>query len=378
MIFLKNVVFLYKNNYSQKDCKVKKYIQHLNSVSEKVNKILKNDNFPDSIEPDYLRDEIRIYPLAGGKKLRPALLCASCGVLGGDIEKIIYFAAALEVWHNWTLVHDDIIDCDTFRRNMPSAHCRLANIAQERFALERNRAMKYGQDMAILCGDLQINWAYDLILKGQAISQISPEFTLEIIGKIRQYGVQKLITGEAVDTELSLRNITEISIDEVMKMIDGKTSALFQCCTEIGGALALGKFNDFRVGLLSDFAKALGRAFQLQDDLLGVFGEEQKLGKNIGSDLRESKPTVLLLKTLSNTKGTEKEFVLSVIGKKDLQVAEFEKLKDIIVSSNAYKFVADEVQYYLQRAKEFLDEVPDNEYNQILHEILEYLVNRDR
>ena len=325
-----------------------------------------------------MRDEIRIYPLAGGKKLRPALLTASCGVLGGDIEKAMYFAAALEVWHNWTLVHDDIIDCDTFRRNMPSANCRLANIAQERFSLEQSRAAKYGQDMAILCGDLQINWAYDLILKGQVLAQVSPEFTLDIIKKIREYGVQKLITGEAVDTELSLRNITEISIDEVMKMIDGKTAALFQCCTEIGGALALGKFDDFRVGLLSDFAKALGRAFQLQDDLLGVFGDEEKFGKNIGSDLRESKPTILLLKTLSNTSGAEKDFVLSVIGKKDLQLSEFEKLKDIMTECGSYKFVADEVQYYLQRAKEFLDELPENEYNQILHEILEYLVNREK
>ena len=198
------------------------------------------------------------------------------------------------------------------------------------------------------------------------------------IKKIREYGVQKLITGEAVDTELSLRNIMEISIDEVMKMIDGKTAALFQCCTEIGGALALGKFDDFKVGLLSDFAKALGRAFQLQDDLLGVFGDEEKFGKNIGSDLRESKPTILLLKTLNNTSGAEKEFVLSVIGKKDLQLTEFEKLKDIMTECGSYKFVADEVQYYLQRAKEFLDELPENEYNQILHEILEYLVNREK
>lgn len=357
---------------------MKKALEYINNLSKTVDNILKNDDFPNQVSPSYLRDEIRIYPLAGGKKIRPALLSASCGVLGGDIEKSLYFATALEVWHNWTLVHDDIIDCDTIRRNMPTAHCRLAKTAETLFQIPTETAAKYGSDMAILCGDLQINWAYNLILKGQKIGNISSDLTLEIISKIQEYGAIKLITGEAVDVELALRKVKNIESADVLKMIDGKTSALFQCSTEIGGALALGKFDDCRITLLSEFAKALGRAFQLQDDLLGIFGEAAKFGKNIGSDLREGKPTILLLNTLKSTTSEEKDFILSQIGKKDLQLADLEEVKSIMKKCGSFDFVNNEVQYYLQRAKDYLNELPSNEYNGILHGILELLLNRDK
>ncbi|MBQ9788299.1 MAG: polyprenyl synthetase family protein [Lentisphaeria bacterium] len=357
---------------------MKKCIEFLDGISHKINNILQSDNFAVEVMPDYLREEVKRYPLAGGKKLRPALLAASCGILGGKPEKFLEFATAVEIWHNWTLVHDDIIDCDTFRRNQPTAHCRLAEVAATKFDLSKADAFKYGENMAILCGDLQINWAYNLIIKGQQKSKISADLTLDIIRKIQQFGAIKLISGEAVDVELAVKKLENITPAEVMKMIDGKTSALFQCSCEIGGALALGTFDDFRIQLLSDFAQALGRAFQLQDDLLGIFGDVNKFGKNIGSDLREGKPTILLLKTLQSASCEEKAFILGCIGEKDLQLSQIEEVKRIMISSDAYEFVNNEVQYYLQRAKEYLNELPENNYNDILHELLEYLVNRNK
>ncbi len=357
---------------------MKKTLDYLDNISEKVNNILQNDDFSANVAPSYLHDEIKIYPLAGGKKLRPALLCGACGVLGGEIDKFIHFAAALEVWHNWTLVHDDIIDCDSVRRGIPTAHKRLGTIAEEKFNLSKENADKYGQSMAILCGDLQINWAFDLVMKGQKSSGISPALTLEIIRKIQDFGAIKLISGEAIDVELSVRKLEDIQISDIMRMIDGKTSALFQAACEIGGALALGSFGDCRVGILSEFAKALGRAFQLQDDLLGIFGNIEKLGKDIGSDLREEKTTVLLLKTLQSTTSDKKEYILSKIGQKELQVAELEEVKSIMTECGAYEFVNNEVQYYLQRAKDYLRELPDNEYNELLQGIITLLTSRDK
>ena len=110
-------------------------IDQLRKIAESIDQLLAEDEFPFSIRPDYLAEAVRAYPVRGGKRLRPALLIWSCGLLGGDEAKALYPAAAVEVYHNWTLVHDDIIDRDDTRRGMPTAHVQLATELQKRFQL---------------------------------------------------------------------------------------------------------------------------------------------------------------------------------------------------------------------------------------------------
>lgn len=348
----------------------------LKNISERMSLLIGNDDFPNRVQPDYLQTAMRAYPLQGGKRIRPAMMLWSCGLLGGNLNKIDYYAAAIEVWHNWTLVHDDIIDGDLTRRGNPATHRALASVATSKFALPQIEADKYGTNMAILCGDLQQSWAISLVLKGQKKYNTSSELILEMIAKIQALAAVELISGEALDVELAIRNINEITPCDVMEMIDLKTGALFRAACEIGAALALDRFDAEEVKELGDFASAMGLAFQLQDDLLGTFGDFSELGKDIGSDLRERKPTILLLKTLELASEDDRTIIVSMLGKSDLSILDLELVKSIMINCGAYDYVDGESQRLTRKALEILEKFPDNKYRRYFSDLLNYLLNR--
>ena len=139
--------------------------EELKLNAERVSKIIGEDDFPGGIKPKFLRAAVLDYPLRGGKHLRSALLSWSCGLFGGDIESARFAAAAVEIYHNWTLVHDDIIDNDILRRNKPSTHVDLANFATAQYDSLKNESEKFGRDFAILTGDIQQGWAANMLMK---------------------------------------------------------------------------------------------------------------------------------------------------------------------------------------------------------------------
>ena len=113
-----------------------------------VEEFLEDDPFPETVRPPALREAVRLYPLRGGKRLRPALTLWSCGAVGGDPVRALNAAAAVEIYHNWTLVHDDIIDCDELRRGKPTCHVELRARGTARFGLDAERSAKFGTDFA--------------------------------------------------------------------------------------------------------------------------------------------------------------------------------------------------------------------------------------
>ena len=128
----------------------------MKAAAEKINHIIRNDSFPETIRPEELRIAVRTYPSMGGKRLRPILLLWTCGLFNGDPETALPAAAAVEIYHNWTLVHDDIIDCDDIRRGNPSTHIQLKNDLRNTYQLQNDElCQKYGRDLAILAGDIQ-------------------------------------------------------------------------------------------------------------------------------------------------------------------------------------------------------------------------------
>lgn len=131
-------------------------LEDIKKIADKITETVKNDNYGETVKPSYLRQAMFDYPTRGGKRLRPALFFWCFNMCGG-IEKngLEKCAAAVEVWHNWTLVHDDIIDEDIMRRNFPTTHTALAKTAEESNFDANLQTEKYGRDMAILCGDLQ-------------------------------------------------------------------------------------------------------------------------------------------------------------------------------------------------------------------------------
>ncbi|MBO5762826.1 MAG: polyprenyl synthetase family protein, partial [Lentisphaeria bacterium] len=202
--------------------------QSLRTIAGAVDTLLRQDSYPDRIRPDYLGAAVRDYPARGGKRLRPVLLTWCGCLLGAEQEKLLLPAAAVEVFHNWTLVHDDIIDQDPVRRGMPTAHVVLGREMERSFP--GADAERFGRDFAILCGDLQQSWANDLLAR----APFSPAVTVAALRRMQQLGGIALISGEAVDVELSLRDPLTVSEQEVIAMTRGKTGALLRLAAELG------------------------------------------------------------------------------------------------------------------------------------------------
>lgn len=362
--------------------------KYLKSNADAVSQIIEEDDYPDTLAPSFLKDAVRNYPLRGGKRLRSALTSWSCGLLGGNPESAKFAAAAVEIYHNWTLVHDDIIDNDPTRRNAPSQHIILADIAKSKYKTEGST--KFGQDFAILAGDIQQGWAVNMLMRSLEAG-ISTKTVLYLVKKLQEQVNRELISGEALDVEFSYRNITDITKEQVEKMLYMKTGVLLEFSAVTGGIIALDKEipdhtktlelaelieNDIRLKKLAKFAADAGIAFQLQDDWLGIFGNEEQLGKPIASDIAEAKPTILLMETFQRIDDTNKDILNSFIGRETFTKEELNVIRNIIRDSGAEDAVTQRAQDLLKKAKESLDLFDDSVYKTNLLKWADYLIDR--
>jgi geranylgeranyl diphosphate synthase type I len=290
---------------------------------------------------------------AGGKRLRPYLTVKACEAVGGRAEDAVPFAAAVELLHNFTLVHDDVMDHDDLRRGKPTVH------------------KVYGMPMAILAGDLLFAKVYDVTLKNRPPG-MPPERLIESIDKITE-ATMILCRGQAMD--MSFPCASDVSVDDYIEMVGAKTSALFRLCAQVG-ALAGGGSDD-QVDTLGGFAWDAGVAFQIEDDVLGVTADEATLGKPVGSDLREGKKTLINIHALENATGEHRKLFDKAYGvedasQKDIEAA-VEALKEV-GSIDYARSVADE---YVARAFKSLDAIPDTPAKDELKALVEYFVKRE-
>jgi geranylgeranyl diphosphate synthase type II len=213
----------------------------------------------------------------GGKRLRPVLLLIACESFGGNIDKAMPAAMAVEVFHNFTLLHDDIMDNADTRRGKPSV-----------FA-------KWGANVAILSGDAMLITAYKMLsaLDAGSLSRVMPLFNDMAI---------EVCEGQQYD--MDFEGMDNVAVEDYILMIERKTSALLSGSAMIGATLAGAKDDDIKK--LYRFATELGLAFQLQDDMLDSFGDEA-LGKRIGGDILEGKKTYLMVQAMSRASDEERE-----------------------------------------------------------------------
>ncbi|MCP3967028.1 MAG: polyprenyl synthetase family protein [Lentisphaerae bacterium] len=354
-------------------------LNELKNTAAKINEIILNDDFPSIIEPKYLRGTVIDYPGRGGKRLRPALLTWCCGLLGGDPQKALYPAVAVEIYHNWTLVHDDIIDDDDVRRGLPSAHASLTKYARDNFRNLRFGAEKFGRDFAILAGDIQQGWAANMMLKA-ADNGMSPEVTIALSRRMQELVTRELISGEALDVEFPMRGLKNVTSREVLDMLYLKTGALLRFCAEAGAAIALDStdFNSPEIRRLGDFASTAGIAFQLRDDWLGVFGNFSKFGKSLGSDLAEEKLTLMLMKAYESLDADKKYKLMNLLGLESYTMDVIEEARELFIMSGAEKYIRQKADHLAEEAKTILEKFPDNEYRGWLSELTDYLVHRDK
>lgn len=228
-------------------------------------------------EPELLYNPIEYSLAGGGKRLRPLLLLLSCEAFSGNHKAALDAAAAVEVFHNFTLLHDDIMDHSPMRRGKPSV------------------AARWGENVAILSGDAMLITAYRLLCGTPApmLGRVMEVFNTMAVG---------VCEGQQYDMDFETRQ--KVSVVEYMRMIELKTSVLLAGSAMIGALI--GGASEADAKKLYKYAIELGLAFQLQDDLLDSYGDE-RLGKPIGGDILEGKKTYLMITAMSHASEEERE-----------------------------------------------------------------------
>ncbi|HEX7573215.1 MAG TPA: polyprenyl synthetase family protein [Bacteroidota bacterium] len=233
-----------------------------------------------------LREGCRYVLDGGGKRVRSTLVILSCEAVGGTAAQALDAAAAVEILHNFTLVHDDIMDNAGARRGRLTVH------------------KKWSVNDALLVGDVLLGAAYEALLH-------TPGSAHRRLGGVLTQGLLDVCEGQSLDLELEGR--IDVSVKEYFRMIGKKTGSLIATATELGGLVGGG--TPPQVAALRRFGLRLGRAFQVQDDLLDIVGDPRDFGKTIGGDILEGKRTYLLLKAAERAEGDDRKLVGRILRK---------------------------------------------------------------
>ena len=302
-------------------------------------------------EPKLLYQPIIYSMSGGGKRIRPVLLLLACEAFGGDIRDALSAAAAVEMFHNFTLLHDDIMDNATVRRGKPSVYAN------------------WGSNVAILSGDAMMIYAYKLL------HQV-PEAKLSRIMEIFTSMALQVCEGQQYDMDFESRQ--KVSVVEYMNMIELKTSVLLAGSAMIGAVLGDASEEDCRK--IYRYALELGLAFQLQDDLLDSYGTEEVLGKKIGGDILEGKKTCLMLHAMSRADEQDREVLRNTYC--DAALSEEEKIarvKGVFDRYDIPHLINQQISLRFERALSILDTLDiDAERTEHLRVFAQNLMGRKR
>lgn len=326
---------------------VKKFVSFYDKERKIIDKKLESSL--DNRNPISLYDPASYILESSGKRLRPLLVLLSAKAVGGDYKKFYNAALSVEMLHNFTLVHDDIMDNANLRRGNLTLH------------------KKYNLNTAILTGDILAAVAYEFLLKD---SKVNAKQALDSFTK----GLVQVCEGQSVDTEFE--TMKSVSLPQYIKMIEKKTAALVRMCCEIGAYLADGNKNDIKA--LSDYGKYLGIAFQIQDDLLDITADKAEFGKRIGGDLLEGKKTYLFIKALEKAKGKTKQDFLAVIKNKGIKEKQIEKFKllysNLGVLDDARKAIKD----YTNKALHSINKLSNQKEAEVFIWLADSLIKRNK
>jgi geranylgeranyl diphosphate synthase, type I len=278
----------------------------------------------------------------GGKRLRPALVYYTCRACGGPPdEEALPVALATELLHTYLLIHDDIMDHAEVRRGQPSAHARFRQSHQSRGF--HGDAQEFGRSVAILLGDLAHTWAVELFTAGERSRELTRCFSAmseEVIGG--QY--LELLVAQR-------RSAREEELLRVLRLKSGRYTA--ERPIQLGALLA-GAPEPVIAGL-SRYGTGVGEAFQLQDDLLGMFGDVETTGKPVGEDLKEGKFTFLIFHALAAASPEQRQLLESALGDPDLSADEVARAQRLLEETGARARVTEMVAERLRDAREALD-----------------------
>lgn len=289
--------------------------------------------------PETLYEPIRYILSLGGKRIRPVLTLMACDIFGKDVQKALPAAMAVEVFHNFSLIHDDIMDKAPLRRGNQTVH------------------EKWNLNTGILSGDAMLILAY------QYFEQYEPNIFQEL-AKLFSKTALEVCEGQQWDIDFEERD--DVTVEEYLKMIEYKTAVLVGAAFQMGAITA--ETSEKNKKAVYDFGVNLGIAFQLQDDYLDTFGDSEKFGKQIGGDIIENKKTYLYLKAVLEGSKEEKEQLLHLysITPNDNR-DKIESVKSIFVSSGSDQKTRKAIEDYTQKAFEILNQmdIPNDKKEQL-------------
>jgi geranylgeranyl diphosphate synthase type II len=296
--------------------------------------------------PKELYEPIEYILSLGGKRLRPTLVCLSCDAFNGDVTNALHAAKGIEVFHNFSLVHDDIMDNANLRRGKKTIH------------------EKWDNNVAILSGDAMLIKAYDFVLQGkyENLSEILTVFNRAAI---------EVCEGQQLDMNFETQD--EVSIEEYINMIKLKTSVLLGAALKIGAVIGGASKKDSQ--LMYDFGVNMGIGFQLMDDYLDAFGDPKKFGKKVGGDIISNKKTFLFIKALAlDNSGTMSDW----LSEENFDESEkVNSVKGIYKNTGADSLCINEMNKYYEVALSKLDEINiDVHQKESLYAFADYIRKR--
>ncbi|KAF2079611.1 polyprenyl synthetase family protein [Flavobacterium sharifuzzamanii] len=300
-------------------------------------------------EPKNLYDPIEYIMAMGGKRLRPTLTLLTTDFFGADYKLALPAALAIEVFHNSSLIHDDIIDEDPIRRGKPTVH------------------KKWNTNTAILAGDAMI------ILTYEHLQNYEPNLFKDLIKAVNKMGI-KVCEGQILDVDFETRQ--DVTVSEYLKMIKYKTGALIGTSMKMGAIIA--QTSQENCDLIYEFGINIGLAFQLQDDYLDLFGDTPTFGRRLGGDIISNKKTYLYFKALEIVTETEKELLknLYAVRLKD-NTNKIKAITELFLKSGVPKATQESIKKYTFKASKILDKINIEENNKkLLRDFAESLIGR--
>lgn len=315
------------------------------------------------VEPDLLRVEEQLVQLlekrggvlkgpaemmfrSGGKRLRPALVLLSCRLFGPQPESAIAIAAAVEMVHGASLIHDDVIDNTDVRRGQPTMN-----------ALTGNR-------IAVLLGDL---------LLCQALLAVAELDRVNLVQVVSQ-AVADMTAGQIL--ELRYQGNVDTNVDQYLRMIEGKTAALMEAGCRLGALI--NQANPEQVEACGHFGRNLGMAFQISDDVLDIWGDPDKLGKPTGNDLRERKYTLPFLYAYQQSQKPQRDLVRQLLTKDTLDAGAMQALVQWMDQNQSRENALKLASHYIEEARQALRRTPEGPTRGSLEELLDYVMEREQ
>jgi geranylgeranyl diphosphate synthase type I len=304
----------------------------LNDKIEMVNLALKD--VLDVGEQEKLRRAVQHIPMAGGKRLRPVLAMLTADAISNSGKKALPFGITLELIHNFTLLHDDVMDKDELRRGVKTVH------------------VLFDEATAINAGDVLFARAFETLTTTNVDGTVLKKLVREVAQAVRNIG-----EGQQLDKDFE--NRIDITEKDYMKMIEYKTARLFQIAAKGGAMIAEGTEEQIRS--MTDYGRLLGIGFQIWDDYLDLKADENLLGKPVGSDIKNGKRTLMVVHVLGDQNASQQNVARAI------------EILDITGSTSYAEQMALD---FAKKSKELLEVLPQSEHKDILGKITDYMVQR--